>query len=355
MAEIEDLFAITEDATDDFFSTEVKPKEDKVSDNEEVETDEESENLFETDIENLTPNKKTDENTNTSVNILTVLKEKGIISYEDSEIENLENEDEFIETKFDEAVESRVEELFQEVPEENKAVIQFLVKGGNINNLLNTLSKTEIFSEDLDIEKDTDQEKFLRGLMLQEGEPQEYIDSYIETLKESGRLDIIAKPKYNKWKAQADKEKEEALKISENNKAKEREAIKKAKFENAEFLKDKKDLGIIPLTVEDKKVLPSYMTEKNVVLQSGQKISQLHYDLFYKIMQNKTSAAQIALIVKSAKEDGTLSFERIEKAIKTKGTTEIKNELERAEKSKKPGNTNNVARGFSQKGLSDYF
>jgi hypothetical protein len=57
--------------------------------------------------------------------------------------------------------------------------------------------------------------------MLQEGEPQEYIDSYIETLKESGRLDIIAKPKYNKWKEQADKEKEEALKVSENSKAKE--------------------------------------------------------------------------------------------------------------------------------------
>lgn len=353
--ELEDLFAITSEVEDDFFGAEDtnKQKKPKETGEEEEEDDEnKSDDLF--DDEPVNTDDDEDDNKNT-FNKLSFLKEKGVIDFTDEELEGVEDEEEFIDNKLEEVVESRVKELFDEVPDENKQVIQYLVKGGNINDLLGTLSGAQELDADLDMESEENQEMALRALMAKDNEPQDYIDSYIKTLKDTGRLKIVAEPKYNKWKTGVEKEKQELLDSQESQRQKQREAVKKAKQESVEFLKDKNELGIIPITQEDKKVLPSYMVEKSVTLQNGQKISQLHYDLFYKVMANKTSAAQLALIVKSVKEDGTLDFKRIENTIKTKGTKEIKDELERAKQSKRPGKSNGNVNAGSRKNLADYF
>jgi hypothetical protein len=352
----EDFFAASTEITEDFFSEEEagnkkpvnkKPEnEDDEDENEDVNKD--SDDLFTEETIEQVVNKEKEE-----INVLSIFKEKGIIDFEDTELEGVEDTDEFLTQKLDEVVEAKVKDYFDDVPEQNKEIVKYLLQGGNVSDLLQTYSQAGQFSEDLDIEEESNQILVVKKLMIEDGESEEFVDSYIESLKETGKLKIIASKKFDKWKEEFEEDKKSTLKANEERIKKEKETIFKTKTEFAELLKDKKELGIMPIAPEDKKVLPSYLSEKSVKLQNGQKITPFYSDLFYKVLANKTSAAQLAILVKSAKEDGTLDFKRIENTIKTKETKEIKEELARANKNKKPSSAVIGGGGMGTRSLAD--
>lgn len=354
----------------DFFSqeviedkTDVKAVIDELKKEDEVE---ETENLFsETEIENeeFIENKNEENENNNDVTekspnifILNKLKEKGFIDYELEEGEELTDElaEELIEEKFDESVDLKVQELMTELSDDKKQAVQFLVKGGNLTDLVEALTNNDVTIKlDVDLEKEENQISTLKKLLKLEDKDEEEIETEIEYLKDSGKLKLMTEKKFNKYKAEQKTRQEELVREQAEAIENEKKAIKQSKLKISTFLTSNEEVDGIKFSKDDKKQLPSYMNDKTVKLGNGTTITQMQKELFYDLPKNEKALIQLATLLKNRNEDGTFNFDSIAKSSKTKVAQEVRSEIRRNNTSI-PGNSTNK-NNKSEKSLSDYF
>jgi hypothetical protein len=347
-----------DDTTDDKDSKkgDDTPEDDDLFSSEEIEESRANEDIDEDDEEEEDGDEP---DTSTSPNVATVnlLKEKGLIDFELEEDEELTEEkaEELIEDKFDEAIEKRVEELFENVPDIVKQINKYAINGGDLNQFFGALAKnnTSQISDNLDLAEESNQELVVREMLKAEDNDDEYIDTQLEFLKESGKLKMFAEKKFNKWKTNKAKEQEQLVKQQEENSRKQKEALRKAKQEVSSFLSDNEGIGGLQFTKDDKKSLPSYMNDKSVKLQNGATISQLQKELFYDLPQNKEAFMQLAVLMKNRNEDGTFNFESIIKNTETNVVKKVKENVRRS-KQNIPTKSKNKKQ-YSKRSLADFF
>lgn len=328
--------------------------------------EEESENLFnETEIENedIIEDKSKNDNPDSNVDekfpnifVLNKLKEKGFIDYELEEGEELTDElaGELIEEKFDESVDSKVQELLTELPDDKKQVVQFLIKGGNLDDLIDTLTSDNVSIKlDVDLEKEENQISTLRKLLKLEDKDEEEIETEIEFLKDSGKLKTMTEKKFNKYKTEYNNRQAELVREQDEAIENEKKAIKQSKLKVSTFLTSNDEVDGIKFSKDDKKQLPSYMNDKTVKLGNGATITQMQKELFYDLPKNEKALIQLATLLKNRNEDGTFNFESIVKSSKTKVAQEVRSEIRRNNTSI-PGNSTSK-NTKSDKSLSDYF
>lgn len=355
---------VVEDKTDAKSVINELKKDEKVEETKQKPVKEE-ENLFsETEIENedLVDDKNKDDDPEVineksqNIFILNKLKEKGFIDYELEEGEELTDElaEELIEEKFDESVDLKVQELLTELPDDKKQVVQFLIKGGNLDDLIDTLTSDNVSIKlDVDLEKEENQISTLRKLLKLEDKDEEEIETEIEFLKDSGKLKTMTEKKFNKYKADYDNRQKELVKQQEKEIENEKKVIKQSKIKISTFLTSNDEVDGIKFSKDDKKQLPSYMNDKTVKLGSGATITQMQKELFYDLPKNEKALIQLATLLKNRNEDGTFNFESIVKSSKTKVAQEVRSEIRRNNTSI-PGNSTNK-NNKSDKSLSDYF
>lgn len=293
-----------------------------------------------------------------SIETLKFLKERGLADYELEEGEELTEEfaDEILEDSFSEAVNGRVQDLFEDLPDVVKQLNSYVLKGGNPNEFLKSLTKhtSSGISDDMDLNDETDQELVVREMMRVDGDDDEIIDSQLEFLKDSGKLKLFADRNFSKWKKKQ-KETQDALVARQDNMQKQiKENVRESKRRMSQFLAEEKNLGGMTLSKEDSKSLPNYVNDRTVKLQNGSFISELQKELYYDLPQNETAYLQLATLMKNRNEDGTFNFDSIMEAAKTSVSRKVRDDVRRTKKSI-PTNSKNRTFKNSNKSLADFF
>ena len=340
-----------EESVDDEKTSKEKKKE------ESTETDLFDENKEVENVENIKKEEGNEDTQSSTVSAVNLLKEKGLIDFELEDGKELTEEaaEEILEEKYEETVEKRIEELFNDLPDVVKQINKFALDGGDVKEFFNSLAKTNSsgLSEDLDLEDEDNQELVVKEMLKAEDNDDEEIETQLEFLKESGKLEMFAQKKFEKWKKIKEAEKEKLLNEQKIAKQREKEAIKKAKQETVSFLSSTEELGELKLSKADKKVLPSYINDKTVKLQNGATITQMQKELFYDLPQNSKAFMQLAVLMKNRNKDGTFNFESITKNIETKVTKKVKENVRRSKQSV-PTKSKNQS-GTPKRSLADFF
>lgn len=288
--------------------------------------------------------------------VLSYLKERGLISFEEDEDYEDEDPEHLIEDKFQEALDNKVKDLFEELPDVVKQLNSYVLKGGDINSFLKevTKSSSQGISETMDIESEKDQETIVRETMKADDNDPEIIEAQIEFLKDSGKLGLFAKRDFNRWKKNSEKARQDLV-----NKQKEREEqakiqIRQTKKRMSEYLSSNETIGSISLDRSDIKDIPSYINDRSVKLQNGSYISQLQKELYYDLPQNEEAYLQLAALMRNRNEDGTFNFKAIQEGAATKVSKEIKDNVRR-KKNSLPGRNRDSNVNLRAKTLADYF
>tara|TARA_R110000796_G_scaffold231853_3_gene349881 strand:- start:670 stop:1878 length:1209 start_codon:yes stop_codon:yes gene_type:complete len=285
---------------------------------------------------------------------LAVLKDKGILDYELEEGEELNEEmaATIIEDNFEASVEDKVGELFEELPQVVKDLNKFVLNGGDIKQFLGSLvqSPTNKLKANLDLSVEADQEAVVRASLVAEEYDEDYINTHIDFLKDSKKLESFAKAKHTKMEKDKDVQ-TQALAANQtkiNNQRKTQ--LRQAKVDLSSNLQDLEDVNGLPLDKVDKKELPTYMVDRNVKLENGGSITTMQKDLM-EALKDENKALFIAKLLRNDFDLTALQAKATTKVVK-----KVKDGIRRNKKdSKNVTSTDKATTSASKKSLSDYF
>lgn len=359
MAEEQDLFAgwgdteetptvpaeTIEDSLDED-SEEIKNKEEKVVTEEETEAIEEQDDLFAdfTDNDDKTEEikKETKDVVSTDkvkskssvISSVNYLKDKGILSYELEEGQELTEElaEELLEDSFDNSVNDRLKEMMQDLPEEVKNIVNFATKGGNVSDILKAYSQESTFSENIDLDKESVQEQVVKQQLLKEGMDEDEAEDFIDYHKESGKLKMLAEKKFAKLKEESNTKKEALLKEQQKRAVEYKNQRKQLKKDFSSYISDAKQVKAYKISRKDKADLPGYIAEANIKLESGGAITGMQKDL-QEALKDKEKTIFLAKLLKS-----DFNLKDLEANIETKITKKTRESVRRVSSADKDDN-----------------
>ena len=328
-------------------------KEVKPEDN--IDWDDDNPNPDATDVETpgAAPKRGGKEQTNSTIAAAQLLMDKGIVDYELEEGEELDEETalELLEEGFESGVENRISELLGGLPNELQALNKYVLNGGDMNDFLskmNTLGASTGITATLDISVEKNQELVVRQMYKDDGMDDDFIDTQLESLKDTGKLEAFAKKRFEKWKEQDSKVSQQA--------AQQQELQAKAQREKARQYYSSLKTAVngefegIKLSAKDKNEIPGFMTDRNIKLSNGAVVTPFNQNLM-EVLQNETASIQLAKLLRDRKKDGTFDFSQLEKVAATKVTKEIKDNIRRNKET--PRKSTEVS--TQSRSLADYF
>lgn len=230
------------------------------------------------------------------------LKEKGMLSFELEEgtVMTEELAQEILEDNWEDSIQEGVAEVIKDLPEAVKDLVRFASKGGNVTELLSQMSRHANTGLDADSDMTIEENQILSVTLDLQG--QEYDDEDIQTqieyLKDSGKLESFSTKAHKKRLVNQEKERKANVIKVEENRAKTRETQKKYKSELTEYLASVDNFKGIVLNKKDKEELPAYIADVKVPLQNGSTVSKFQAELF-SILGDKTQLVGLAKLVKS--------------------------------------------------------
>lgn len=369
-----------EDSSDDFFkeaeeatASEEETKEviQSVLDEEEEVITEDSkktppstkeENLFEAEEEDegdQEASQEEDEELKSSSSLSTVnfLKEKGYIEFDLEEGEELSDEDaeDLLEDKWDESVEAGIADRLTGLPEDAQNLIQYILKGGSMSEYISSL-QNEVgpvtLTSGLDLDVEENQIAAMRAILADEGKDEEEVDSEIEYLKDSGKLEVMSKKKFERYNKERKTKEQELIQAQAEKTRTNKENARLAKRKVIETLAEESNIGGIEVSRDLKKSVPDFMNDRVYKLANGSEISEMQKELFYELPKNETAMLQLAILLQTRNEDGTFNFNSIAKTVETNLTKEVKKEIRRGNNNK-PNSTEGKSK--PTKSLASYF
>jgi len=288
-----------------------------------------------------------DENTEFKTT-LSYLTERGLIEVEEGNEE--EDPKELITTGFEKAIDKQVDELLGGLSNEVKQLNKFVLNGGNFDDFVKEYAKAGVtsISKNLDLDNPSNQELVLKETLLAEGEDEETIDAQVEFYKENGKLESIAKNKFEKWKKKQTVLAESLAKERTQQVRQEKVRLKENKTKLSENLNSLEDLNGIPVSAKDKKVLPAYMMDRTVKLENGNQISPMQRDLV-EALKDDNKALLLAKLLKS-----NFDFSKIKSEEKEKVLGKVKAGLRRTKDESKGGGKTSTSNSNRKKSLADY-
>jgi hypothetical protein len=268
---------------------------------------------------------------------LAFLKERGLVDYELEEGQELSDDDadNLLEDSWEKSVEAEVEATIKDLPDELKQLIKFASKGGDVGELLGKMVQhaTSGINKNSDISNEDVQVLAVTMDLRSQGYDQEYIDDQIEFLKEKDKLEGIAKKSFDK--IVAEQETETAGEVQRQKEAVEfrKKQAREYKTNITTHINSLDEMGGLPISKQDKTILPTYISEPTVELQDGRFVSEMQADLF-KVMADKD---KIVLLAKLLKTD--FDFSAIERKKQSQAARGIKDEIQRADKTQRISNS----------------
>lgn len=255
---------------------------------------------------------------------LRFLRDKGLISFEDEELSQEDfDTDEFVEAKFEESINNKLEELLSGLPPGLKDMIKYSANGGDFMEVVQDLTIGSELSLDLTLESEEEQKNVVRTLLKKEGKSLDEINSYIEFLEFKGRLETEAQSKYEKYVVEEETREEKRLEKLKQDRIDRQQKIESDKSTLGEFLKTKPQiLGHVKLNRSEIKELPGYMYEPTVKLQDGRVTTKFNFDLV-ESLKDKEKSLLLAKIVKS-----DFNMKDFMQTLETKVINNIENSLQ---------------------------
>ncbi|ALN97259.1 hypothetical protein BOX09_gp13 [Flavobacterium phage Fpv1] len=261
-----------------------------------------------------------------SKDTLEFLKEKGLVDYELEEGTELTDDlaDEILEDNWDASIIAGVEETIKDLPDALKELIKYSAKGGDFTELLSKMTTQTVsgINKDTDMEVEANQVLAVSLDLKDQGYDQEYIDTQIEFLKDSGKLAGISKKAFEKKIAKQENDIQETVKQAEKRKEAEKEAQKTYKKDITVQISSLNDIKGLVLNKQDKEVLPSYISDANIKLQDGRTVTKFQQELF-SIFGDKEQTILLAKLVKDKFDFSSITNKEI-----TKFSKGIKEEIQ---------------------------
>jgi NOL1/NOP2/fmu family ribosome biogenesis protein len=299
----------------------------------------------------VTPSGKKEPVTNVNnKQTLEFLKEKGLVDYELEEGKELSEEEaeHLIEDSWERALEAEVESTIKDLPQDIKDLIKFASKGGNVGELLGKMVQhaTSGITKNSDINNEDVQVLAITMDLKNQGYDQEYIDSQVEFLKDSGKLGNISKKSFDK--IITGQEAETAGQVERQKESVEfrKKQAREYKTNITTHINSLAETNGLPLSKQDKISLPTYISEPNVELQDGRYVSEMQADLF-KVMADKD---KIVLLAKLLKTD--FDFSAIERRKQTQAARGVREAVERVDR-KELSNSESGGHKSNKKALWD--
>jgi len=288
----------------------------------------------------------------TSVSTVQYLKDKGLIDYELEEGTEMTSElaEEILEDSIDEKIKDRLTGLFEELPDVVKELNKFAMNGGDVSEFFNKVSSTSTtgISADMDMSVDANKELVVKDQLKTAGYDDEDIATQIEFLKDSGKLDVMADKHFEKWKAQDELNKTAMFKANEEKVKADKANRRKFKNNLTVMLKETEEVNGIKLSKDDKKTLPTYMSDKTVKMSNGTYATQMETDL-YSALKDENKRILIAKLIKD-----DFNFESIKTEATTKVAKKVKEDIRRG-KTITPKSATGSSQKNKKESLADFF
>lgn len=332
-----------------------KEKEKEVKPEDKIDWDDDNPNPDATDVETpgAAPKRGGKEQTNSTIAAAQLLMDKGIVDYELEEGEELDEDTalELLEEGFESGVENRISELLGGLPNELQALNKYVLNGGDMNDFLskmNTIGASTGITATLDISEEKNQELVVRQMYKDDGMDDDFIDTQLESLKDTGKLEAFARKRFEKWKEQDSKVSQQAAKQQEEQAKAQREKVRQY-YSSLKTAVNREFEGI-KLSAKDKVEIPDFMTDRNIKLSNGAVVTPFNQNLM-EVLQNETASIQLAKLLRDRKKDGTFDFSQLEKVAATKVTKEVKDNIRRNKET--PRKSTEVQ--TQSRSLADYF
>jgi len=261
-----------------------------------------------------------------SKDTLEFLKEKGFVDYELEEGTELTDDlaDEILEDNWDASVIAGIEETIKDLPDALKELIKYSAKGGDFTQLLTKMTMQTVsgIDNDTDMEIETNQVLAISLDLQDQGYDQEYIDTQIEFLKDTGKLAGISKKAFERKIIKQKHDIQETINQAERRKEVEKEAQKNYKKDINVQINSLNDIKGLVLNKQDKEVLPSYISDANIKLQDGRIVTKFQQELF-SIFGDKEQTILLAKLVKDKFDFSSITNKEI-----TKFSRGIKEEIQ---------------------------
>jgi len=261
-----------------------------------------------------------------SKDTLEFLKEKGFVDYELEEGTELTDDlaDEILEDNWGASVIAGIEETIKDLPDALKELIKYSAKGGDFTQLLTKMTMQTVsgIDKDTDMEIETNQVLAISLDLQDQGYDQEYIDTQIEFLKDTGKLAGISKKAFERKIIKQKHDIQETINQAERRKEVEKEAQKNYKKDINVQINSLNDIKGLVLNKQDKEVLPSYISDANIKLQDGRIVTKFQQELF-SIFGDKEQTILLAKLVKDKFDFSSITNKEI-----TKFSRGIKEEIQ---------------------------
>lgn len=278
-----------------------------------------------------------------------ILANKGILPLNSEEIPEDENEiEQYLEDAVGQSIENRIEEIVTGYPDIVKNLVKFTHNGGDPHQFLQELAKNRAkgLTADMDLSERDNQILVVRNQLKAEGYDEDYIDTQIEFLEDSGKLYQAARTHFKRWEQQEQARQQQIVEQQRKAVREEKESRQKLKIELADIITEHEEIGGLRFSPEDKRTLPGYIMDRNVQLQNGEIVTPLRRDL-YAVLQDGSKTLLLAKLLKSG-----LDLSVLEKQIKTKVASEVKEGIRRTKNLGAPKSSGGASK---DKRLSDFF
>lgn len=253
--------------------------------------------------------------------------------------------------KIEEEVDGRFNEAIENYKEEVTPLgVEFLnytLKGGrNVAKFLETYAQTELPLTEDELDTEPNQLKFLKYSLkkIEKIDDEEELEDRIKYLKENGKIEKTSKNHFKildtEAKAQRDKliaDAEKAEKAAED--------ARKARLAKLTKVIETESIKGVKLSAEDKKTLPSYITNPSVKKGAGKYTTQMWADI-EEAMKDPETLVLLAKVLKSKFNMSVFGKQEV-----TKKTKEIKSSLQNFSRGGK--NLSGMSSGSSGKSLAD--
>ncbi len=259
--------------------------------------------------------------------VMTFLQEKGLVTLpEGTDFEKLsdtEAEDQ-LEDSWESSKEDYLKETLKKLPATVRNLIKIASDEGDVEGYLAKLakeSKTSL-SADLDMDDEANQESALRKILAEEGVDANDIDDQIEFLKDKDRLEATSKRRFNKWLEKKEEADTNAVNAAKTAKTEAKAKIRENRDKIADLLSKSESISSLPISKEDIKDLPDYITAPAYDNTSnGTTISEFQKDLF-EALKDQEKLVTLAKLLKSG-----FDFSSIEDKGASDATKKIKDKL----------------------------
>lgn len=323
--------------------------------NKEDDDDLEEEEEEELEVVNTTTAKKekTTSTVITSKSTLDFLKSKGFIDYElpegKTELTELEAED-ILEDSWETSLDTAISETVEGLDPIAKAILTVAKNGGDVRGMIKNLATNLSVGIDktTDMNQEANQVLALTIDLKEQGFDEEYIETHIETLKTTNKLEAISKKSSERIVAKQEAAETSSQKSSAEQAIKNKENQRLYKANLISHLGENKTIAGVTVNKKDVDTFASYIADPTILLENGSTVSELQKDLFA-AMADKNNLFLFAKMLKG--KDGKLDFSFIANKEITNFSNEVRKNIQNTE------DTTQSSFGSSRKkrSLADHF